>query len=163
MPRAKLIMMSIIIIFIISLVAGNIFGHFMIKNMTDVDGFSSLGRQFADYGDLGGSIRRGPIYPVFLGSIYRIFEDSRSNVIFFQSVILGILGVSTFIISYEHFQSNKIPFLTGICTVLHPMLGLNSSEEMYTLSKTHSYYKKQFLKFGALPGKKKCKSCPKEV
>lgn len=121
MPETRSIILSIITIFCIALISGNIFGYFMITNMTDVDGFSSLGRQFATYGDLNGSIRRAPIYPVFLGCIYRIFGENRTNVIFFQAVILGILGVCVFIMSYENFQSTKIAFLTGICTVLHPI------------------------------------------
>lgn len=121
----KSIILRIVSIFCIALIAGNIFGHLMLIHnpqvSMDKDGFARLARQFATYGNFASSIRRGPIYPAFLALIYKLFGASHSNIIFFQAFLLGILGVSVFMISYENFLSKKIAFWTGICTILHPL------------------------------------------
>ncbi len=121
----KKFVLSIIIIFLIALVAGNIFGRYMAEHYPrtteEVDGFGHLGRQFATSGNLGGSIRVAPLFPVLIGLIIKIFGDSSNVLLFFQTVLLGMLGVFVFLISYDNFKSLKIAFFTGIITVLHPM------------------------------------------
>ena len=52
--------------------------------MTDDYGFSSLGRQLATFGNFKWVIIQVPIYPVFLGLIYRIFGENLSIVVFFK-------------------------------------------------------------------------------
>ena len=77
MSKSESVILSIVTIFCIGLIAGNMFGRFTQVqypySIADPDGFGRLGQHFAKYGDLDNSIRRGPVYPVFIGLIYKIF------------------------------------------------------------------------------------------
>ncbi|HMD88619.1 MAG TPA: hypothetical protein VKF38_05605 [Anaerolineaceae bacterium] len=113
-------------IFCLALITGNIFGHIMLRLnngvVDDINGFGALGKQFATFGNLAGSIRRGPVYPVFLGLVYKLFGASGSSLIFSQSALLGLLGIIAFFTSFFIFKSFWIAFITGIVTVIFPAL-----------------------------------------
>lgn len=75
---------------------------------------------FAANDDLGGSIRRPPAFIVFMGLVYRIFGESQNIYIFFQSVLLGIIGCLVYLISFESFKSRKIALVSGLATIVFP-------------------------------------------
>jgi len=121
----KKTIISIVVLICVALVVGNSFGRLFAKtfpNLTgDPDGFNKAAKQFAVHGDLGGSIRLAPAFPVFIGLIYRIFGESHNNYVFFQSLLLGILACLVYLISLESFQSQEIALLTGFIIIIFPI------------------------------------------
>lgn len=108
------------------LVMGLGFGFFFLRaspaSCGDMDGFGQLGAMFAEHGHLAGSIRRGPIYPVFLGLLYAGFgADNHAAVIGGQTLLLILLGLSARRISQALFASERAAFWTGMAVVLHPL------------------------------------------
>lgn len=108
------------------LVMGLGFGFFFLRanpaSCGDVDGFGQLGATFAEHGHLAGSIRRGPIYPVFLGLLYAGFgKGNHAAVIGGQTLLLILLGLSARRISQALFVSERAAFWTGMAVVLHPL------------------------------------------
>jgi len=115
----------IIIIFCIALTVGNAFGWLFAKIVFlpgDVDGFDRMSLRFAVHGDLDGSVRLPPAFPVFMGSMYRIFGASYNSYVFFQSILLGILAILVYLISLESFKSRKIALVTGLITIIFPTI-----------------------------------------
>ena len=112
-------------ILLAGLVVGLGFGFFFLRTSSascDGDGFGQLGATFAEHGHLAGSIRRGPIYPVFLGLIYAGFGvGNQAAVIVGQTLLLILLGLSAQRISRTLFGSECAAFWTGIAVVLHPL------------------------------------------
>jgi hypothetical protein len=113
-----------VILLCASVLAGGLFSflylHFTSQSVVDTDGFAALGKHLATYGDFGGSIRRGPIYPFFLGAIYRVLGQGDPAFIFAQSLLLGILAIIVYNICFRISRSHRSALITGLCVALYP-------------------------------------------
>ena len=108
------------------LAVGLAFGFFFYRanpaSCVDVDGFGQLGATVAQQGDFGGSIRRGPIYPLFLGLIYAGFGvGNHAAVIVGQALLLAWLGLSAQVVARRLGASERMAFWTGVAVVGHPL------------------------------------------
>ena len=115
------------LVFLLGLAMGLGFGFYALGHLpgqcTDVDGFGALGMQFAREWGFGGSVRRGPLYPLFLGLLYRAFgPGNHAAVVAAQAVVLGLLCLSVRSFSLLLFRSRRLAFWTGVCAAIHPML-----------------------------------------
>ena len=118
---------SLALVFVLGLAMGLGFGFYALEHLpgqcTDVDGFGALGMKFAREWGLGGSVRRGPVYPVFLGLVYRAFgPGNHAAVVAVQAAVLGLLCLSVQCFSFLLFRSARLAFWTGVCAAVHPML-----------------------------------------
>lgn len=107
----------------IGLSFGLLFCSLRPESCTDVDGFGELGASFARDFDFNGSVRRAPVYPALIGITYMVFGiDNHVGIIVLQSIILGLIGLSVYRISFSLFDNDRIAFWTALCTVLHPIV-----------------------------------------
>lgn len=117
---------SLALVFALGLAVGLGFGFFALARLpgqcTDVDGFGALGARFAlDWG-FGGSLRRAPVYPVFLGLLYRAFGiGNHAAVVSAQAIVSGLLCLSVQWITFSWFRSARLAFWTGLGAAIHPM------------------------------------------
>ncbi len=132
-PVSKLNLYSYIFIAILALVVGNLSGLFLEASMFDEDFFGELGRHFSEHNNFNGTLRRAPIYPLFLGVIIKLFGYSNYVFIFFQSFILAGLGVVSYYVTLKIIKSWKASLITGILVVIHPMNFLYVSKLMVEL------------------------------
>ncbi len=116
-----------LLVFALGLGMGLAFGFFALGHLpeacTDVDGFGALGEKFARTWGFGGSVRRAPIYPLFLGLLYRAFGiGNHAAVVSAQAVVFAVLCLSIQRLSLLLFHSRRMAIATGLCAVLHPVL-----------------------------------------
>ncbi len=117
----------IVFLLLLGLAVGLAFGHSFYarfpEKCDDVDDFGQLAAGFATDLTLGGSVRRGPVYPVLLGMVYRIFGiHNHAALIAFHSLCLGFLGVGFYIFSRKVFGSDKLAQGAGILIILNPFV-----------------------------------------
>ncbi len=129
--RAHFLFITLIIL--VALIIGNVSGFFLGKEMVDEDGFGLLGRHFADYNNFNGTIKRGPIYPFFLGTIIKLFGYSKIAIVFFQSVLLGLIGVTCYFISFKIYKETFIALVISLVSVCYPLNFLYASKLLVEL------------------------------
>jgi 4-amino-4-deoxy-L-arabinose transferase-like glycosyltransferase len=59
-----------------------------------------------------------PLYPIFLASIYPIFGHSYTTIYFIQFLILGLMGIITYVICEKYYSSNRWISLLGALFVI---------------------------------------------
>ncbi len=120
-PSAYLHWILGVLVVVIAVLTGLFTGWAAEGSMKDQDSFGLLARHFADYNNFDGSVRRGPLYPFTLGLLFRWFGASNFTVIGFQSGLLAVLALLTYVLSKKLYGSWKLALITGLVVALHPM------------------------------------------
>lgn len=111
-----------IILTIISIGAGYIIKYLFPFNLHDGDMIGSIAAYFAENHDFGGSIRRAPVYPFFLGLLYMVFGIYNPfALILLHSIFIGLLGSLIFQISFQLYKSERKAWIIGLLAAANPM------------------------------------------
>jgi 4-amino-4-deoxy-L-arabinose transferase-like glycosyltransferase len=112
---------NLLIIILISIAVGLIYGLFSLKNIDDADGFAWLSKYLADHNGFAPTMRRGPMFLIVFGAFIKLFGFSTLVTVIFQTLFLTVLGCLTYIFSFKLFHRFKYALLTSLLVVCNPM------------------------------------------
>ena len=121
--RRQHILSLLILGTLLGVVFGLIFLNVFPEKCTDVDGFGELASRFANDFTLAGSTRRAPLYPMLLGSVFRLAGSDRPEaLVAFHALCLGLLGSAAYLLSLKAFHSDSSALITGLMVILNPFV-----------------------------------------
>jgi hypothetical protein len=89
----------------------------------DIDEFGLLAARFAADLTFGGSVRRAPVYPFLLSTIYLVFgPHNHTALIAFQALCLSFLGAGFYLFSKKAYGSSQLALGTGFLIILNPFV-----------------------------------------